>query len=491
VFLILVPFFSYSFESIDVSSVLLSIETTKQGKVSVIIPFPPELLPLNSIFLLFNGDEIITSKVKTHLLWPKNKDSSDQYIRALSVDFDATNKSKSNLKLVWRNSFFALPFGFPENDVITASFAEVWLSASSYSPMLASKKEYNLDWYGRAFNKFGEYISDPTLLKNRDSFQKPSPWLYDYPYSLYNLYLRTGKAHWKKKAHSTASQYLSLIDDKGYFSLKKNPDLKYLMPSGLLTDYIFYPNKKVLNIVKKMYKNSLYWPIAYDESIGFWTERHLANAMNIALVMWELTGENEYRVRLDDLIDGTLKRIFKLPYQNGGCVRHYHKAHEGGSDEARVCSPWMNALVVEQLWRYVAITKDEKAKKVIDLLASQVIDGGFYNGGGVHLKNYIVPYYLKFFNQSRNEKSDQWADINHACDVASMVAKGAYIRKLQNKAFGEHTIVMSKLLETCKKTMSRSRVVKIWSISPLRKFNWWFSSTTSIEWLNEQLLISK
>jgi hypothetical protein len=492
---LLLSFSTYSAENVAMSHLSLTVESNKQKSISVIIPFPPGRLPVKSIFLLFDGENIIESKAQSHLLWPSATASSERFIRALSLDFKSAKNGSNNLKLLWRNSYFVLPTGKPKNTIVSAFFSNNWLAKSSYFPMLSENKEFKLAWYQWAANNFGEYITDNALLKkyskNGLDFTKPSPWLYDHPNSLYNLYFRTGDIKWKKKGHESASKFRSLINDKGYFSLKKNADLKYLIPSGLLVDYLFHPNEKTLNVVSKMYKNSLYWPTSYDETIGFWTERHLANAMSLALVMWELTNDTEYKKRLDSLIAGTLERIFSLPYQKGGCVKHYYKAHEGGKDETLVCSPWMNALVVEQLWRYVAISNDDKAKKVIGLLAGQVLDGGYYKGWGVHMKNYIVPHYLTFYGKSQNQEVDQWTDMQHACDVASMIAKAAYLRKLEGEDVTEHVTIMTSLLRTCKKTISRSSAVKVWEISPLRKFNWLFSSTASLEWLNEQLVTSK
>ncbi|NQZ22420.1 MAG: hypothetical protein HRT53_10215 [Colwellia sp.] len=468
------------------------IEANKSEMISITIPFSRESLPRKSIFLLFSGDEILKSKVQTHLLWPTNNSTTPEHIRALSVSF-IPNESKI-YKLVWRDSYFTLPLGLPEYHIASVSYQKGWLSTGVYTPLIANNKQFQLAWYNKAFSNFGDFITDKALVvkstKGKLSFENPSPWLYDHPYSLYLLYYKTGSDKWRIFANKAATRYRSLINSDGYFSLKENKDLKYLMASGLLIDYVFYPKKETLDTINAMYVNSVNWPIKYEDGLGFWTERHLSNAINLALTMWELTGELKYKDRVDRLVAGTLNGINNNSFNSNMCVQHYYRAHEGGNDEARVCSPWMNALVVEQLWRYVEMTGDSRAKQVIELFARQVVEEGVYNGKGVHLTGYIIPYYLKFYDKSKKEELNQWTDIQHACDVAAMVAKGAFIRKKSGQDVSKYLSIMDDLLKTCKKTMSRANVVKVWEISPLRKFNWWFSSTTSIEWLNEQLLIS-
>jgi len=468
------------------------IEPNKSEIISITVPFSRERLPRKSIFLLFSGDEILKSKVQAHLLWPTENSTSPEHIRALSISF-IPNGSKV-YKLVWRDSYFTLPLGLPEYQVTSVSYQKDWLNTGIYTPLIANNKQFQLPWYNKAFSKFGDFITDKALVvkstKGKLSFDNPSPWLYDHPYSLYLLYFKTGVEKWRILAHEAAKRYQSLIKPDGFFSLKKNKDLKYLMASGLLIDYIFFPEKETLDTINLMYVNSVSWPIKYEEHMGFWTERHLSNAINLALTMWELTGELKYKDRVDRLVAGTLNGIKKNSFNPKMCVQHYYRAHEGGNDETRVCSPWMNALIVEQLWRYVEMTDDRGAKQIIELFASQVVEEGVYNGKGVHLTGYIIPYYLKFYSESKNEELNQWTDMQHACDVAAMVAKGAFIRKKSGKDVSKYLSIMGGLLKTCKKTMSRASVVKVWKISPLRKFNWWFSSTTSIEWLNEQLLVS-
>jgi hypothetical protein len=467
-------------------------EVNKSEMISITVPFSRGLLPRKSIFLLFAGDEILESKVLTHLLWPKKNSATPEHIRALSVSF-IPNKNKV-YKLVWRDSYFALPIGLPEYDIPPVSYQKGWLDAGVYTPLLANNEQFQLPWYNKAFSKFGDFITDETLVlkstKGKLSFNNPSPWLYDHPYTLYLLYYKTGLDKWLILANKSAIRYRSLINSDGYFSLKKKKDLKYLMASGLLIDYVFYPKKDTSDTISKMYANSINWPLKYDKTLGFWTERHLASAINLALTMWELTGELQYRDRVDRLVAGTLKGIEHNPLNLGGCVQHYYRAHEGGNDEAKVCSPWMNALVAEQLWRYVEMTGNINAKKVIELFAGNILDDATYNGNGVHMKGYIVPFYLKFYDKSRHEEPNQWTDMQHACDVAAMVAKGAFLIKNSGQDINKHITVMTALLKTCKKTMTRSGAVKVWSISPLRKFNWWFGSTASLGWLNEQLLIS-
>jgi hypothetical protein len=443
----------------------------------------------SKLSLLKNGSPIPFSAF-AHLKWPSRDNKT--FIRGLTITISTSINIDDAFVIRWGDKEkTALS---PMKDInllnyISAKYSVSWLSNILYAPIRANDKQ-TLKWFQRAYLKFADYVTDDIKVskaKNKISYKNAAPWLYDHPYTLYQLYFKTGDSQWLQAAHSAALFYEKNISPKGYFILKKRHDIKYLIPTGLLIDYIFYPRKSVLDVINRMYKNSLSWPVTYKKSQGFWTERHLASALSLAITEWEVADNSHSLSRVLALIEGTKSSMVYGENSLGGCIQHQLSAHEETKDKTMVCSSWMNALIVEQLWRFYLLTSNEDSKSLIIALANQVLDKGTYRGWGVHMKKYTVPRYLQFFKDSKRRELDQWTDMHHACDVASMLSKAAFLLKQDGKEYLLQKNMTTSLLQTCRKTLSRSNVVKTWSISPLRKFNWWFSSTGSLEWLIEQL----
>jgi hypothetical protein len=472
----------------------LSGKDSNKNQVNFTLPVPNNLIDSTNAFTLMSDDKVVEFKIFAHSFWP-SIDGSSSYIRGLTVSLNKTADSNTVMKLNWGKGGverLALT-SIPDYDINTFTVAKLnkdWLSQILYTPVLANTST-EIDWFNKYRRKFAEFIVDESAIalskKNKLSFESASPWLYDRPYTLYQLYLKTGDLRWRKEAHKSAQRYANNISEDGYFKLKKRKDLKYLMATGLLLDHLFYPSKKTQLIIKRMYDNALHWPVQYSENIGFWTERHLASALELALVNWELEPTKSSHYRLDALISGIYEALLAQAKNNSACLKHPYSAHENHSDNAPVCSPWMSALVVDKLWRYHWLTGDLRSKKIINMLADEFIKFGTYPGKSVHLKGYTIPKYLIFYSASKYNQPNQWTDIQHACDITGMLARSAYLKKRSNKTIALDKDVIEQLLKTCKKTLKRAKVVKVWSVSPLRKFNWWFSTTGDLEWLIEQL----
>ena len=449
--------------------------------ISIAIPFEKGKLPLKTIFALESEHGLLDVAIGYHLLWP-----GTNYIRAINLTFKPV-KPFSKYRIFWRKSAFELEHLLPSSQMVDVSFDNNYLQTIGYGRKTSTNLEYS--WFDFGFKQFANYVTSPDLIsqnpKQKLTYSDAAPWLYDHPYTLYMLYLRTGELKWKKLAHAKAVEYAKHINSDGYFGLKNRPDLKYLMPAGLVIDYLFYPSKKTQRIVAKMYKNSLLWHERYQESLSFWTERNLSNALALALANWELTSSVAAKARIDRLINGLAASMINTG--KGACVLHEYRDHEGKGDDSKVCSLWMSALVVEQLWRYVHLSDNLLAKEQIFALADHAIENGLYFGSHKHLSNLTIPMYLYFNEESKYTKNSQWTDIHHACDVVGMILKSQYIKKLSGLDYQYGREQVKGLLKTCKKTLSRSKKVKVWYISPLRKFNWWFGSTANLEWLLMEL----
>lgn len=449
--------------------------------ISIAIPFEKGTLPLKTILALESEHGLVDAAIGQHLLWPGTND-----IRAINLTFKP-EKALSKYRLFWRKSAFELEHMLPSSPLVDVKFDNNYLQTIGYGRKTTQSFEYA--WFDYGFKQFANYVTSPVLIsqnpKQKLTYLDAAPWLYDHPYTLYMLYLRTGELTWKKLAHEKAVEYANNIDTDGYFALKSRPDLKYLMPAGLVIDYLFYPSKKTRRIVSKMYKNSLSWHQRYQESLSFWTERNLSNALALAMADWELSNNLAAKERVERLIDGMATSLISTG--KGACVLHEYRDHEGKGDDSKVCSLWMSALVVEQLWRYVHLTDSSLAKKQIIALADHAVENGLYFGSHKHLSNLSIPMYLYFHEESKYQKNSQWTDIQHACDVVGMILKSQYIKKSSGLDYKYGREQVKGLLKTCQKTLSRSKKVKVWQISPLRKFNWWFSSTANLEWLLMEL----
>ena len=218
-------------------------------------------------------------------------------------------------------------------------------------------------WYTGPQIQYANYVSDASAL-TKDGYppERASQWLYDRPQALYQLYIMTGDTAWLYAANNAVNFYIKHINSDGYFDLKKRFDPKYLMPKGLQYAYMLTGNEQAKNALARMYKKSFEWNPNYSLKRGFWTERNQAAALNVALSYWEVTGENSALDRVHDIIDATYVMTFTpvngWPIRN--CPQHSYKAHEGEGADKPVCSPWMMALLGDNLWRFYRITGDEK-----------------------------------------------------------------------------------------------------------------------------------
>lgn len=465
-----------------ISSLDFKYHSLSDDTVQVVIPFPSGQLDTKSVVQLRHNQEVLDTSVVYHLLWP-----GTSKVRALAVEFKPVI-GLGSYQLLWRSSAFELDKGVFNTNIIDVEFEREWLSQLAYGKVASS--HFNNDWFQNSYSRFAEYVTSPGLIdknkKQKLTYNDAAPWLYDHPFALYMLYLRTGELHWKKLAHKMSQKYVNNINSDGFFKLKSTPDVKYLMSAGLVLDYMFYPKKRTVDVVKNMFKNTLPWRAKYDRSYTFWTERNLSNAIMLPLSLWELTDSKQALSRLKKVIHeskGNLKQV-----QEGACMAHEFRDHEGKGGDSLVCSPWMSALVVEQLWRYYVLTSDGDAAEIITLLADFAASSGLYKGTRGHLLDLTIPMYLTYVdNSAKKNRFEPWTDIQHACDVAGMILKGQYVKKKigLEHSFGREQV--TGLLKTCKKTLARSKKVKVWHISPLRKFNWWFSSTANLEWLLTEL----
>lgn len=454
--------------------------------VYITIPFPNHYFFENEKLSLLWENSPIPFSAHAHLYWPSLTDGN-RAVRAITIKLPVGVNGQYSLTWNPEIGKSLVSHSLSSNTFQAVQFSTHWLSKLSYGALLPLNQKHELHWFDEAFQRYGSYIIDEEELKKtlKKTYSKstPGPWLYDKVFSLYLLYLKTGDLKWKNEAHQAALFYINNINHNGYFKLKPK-DMKYLYGTGLLYDYMFFPDSQILSIINKMYRNTLDWPALYSMKKSFWTERHLSNALNMALTQWEMRQSTQALERINDITHGIELALKKSSNAPKGCLAHTYSQHQKRKDDVLVCSPWMTALLTEQLWRYYSLTGNQLAANIMMSFSDFVQEKAIYSGTVTHLKGLSIPDYLVYFGTSIYKEREPWADTQHACDISGMLAKGIYLKKIHKVDYHQLNNSFIKLLKTCKKTAYQSsNKTTFWKLRPLRKFNWWFSSTANLSWL--------
>jgi hypothetical protein len=319
------------------------------------------------------------------------------------------------------------------------------------------------------------------------------PWLFDRTATLFGLFARTGDVKWLRHAHRSAQFYRAHVDADGFFDLKSDPDLKYSYGRSLLMDYIFTGDPADIDAIERIAGAGAGWDPTYDLDTGFWTERHQTYALMAALSAWEATGEAVYADRAREIIDVSFDLAADPvgSWHADGCMLHGMTAHEGAGGDVPICSPWMSALFADAVWEYYIHSRETRALTFLAGLGHYVADYGLY-GGGEGL-DYDMPWYLSSSVKTFSDEGP-WGDIEHTCDVAGLVVRGAWAEKRLGRDNAELRGVIDSLLVSCEKNLaiwhrpgSESSGKAEWRLSPARKFNWWFGTTSDLSWLMADL----
>ena len=484
-------------------SVSFEINKAYKGQ-AMLLPVPSELIPINSQFEIFKDGASDSIESEFTILNAWSDSPQREFIRILLITPQINNTSKAKYTLRWRQSkrarvkFGLLPKEYRSNSVeyvgppllVYPSLA--WLQQSI---LLHPKvKEHKQDWYVKPQVLYANYVTDKSLLEKKGYPQtKSSQWLYDRPQAIFQLYLMTGDIKWLEHGIALNDFYQQNINAKGNFKLRKRKDIKYLMPKGLVYKYLITGDPQALLTIEKLYKSSLSWDPKYTSRRGFWTERNQAAALNNAVSYWEVTGDRKAKWRIDDIIDATVSMTFS-PENNWplrGCPQHSYKSHEGKGDNTPVCSPWMMALLGDALWRYYLLTEDERAASLIDAFGDFVLNFGIYYGDE-KINNSVIPKYIVSMENPNQEKLNQWSDVQHACDVAALVGKSAYIKQQKNVDNFMVKELFGALVKQCRKPYERLKKENgkrsYWTLKPPRRFGWVYSTTSDLPWLRYVLL---
>lgn len=465
----------------------------KRNKTQLLLLLPNNTLSNYSQIQLLDKKLPIDAEFTPLNFW-NNSEKQLKYIRLLLIDLHYLPHENITLTLSWRKSISKLKSA--ANLPINAMLIQPQNGWLRQALLLEPKNiEYDERWYVEPQKKYASYVTNNKLLKsNGYPTTRASQWLYDRPRAIYQLYLMSKDKFWLTKANEQSEFYLENIDENGQFKLINKYDPKYVFPMGLLYYYLLTGKVEVKNALTKLYHYSLAWEAKYTLKRGFWTERHQATALLTAVAYWELTNDPRAKQRIDELINATAQMTFNpvndWPLRD--CPQHSLKSHEGRGDDIPVCSPWMMALLSDALWRYYRLTEDERAAALIDVFGNFVLDYGIFYGKSNKLKGVVMPKYLSSMSDVKQDKKSQWTDSQHIYDVATLVGRSLYIKKLNNKKHYLLSELFLVFVEYSKKPyygLKKSRkAVDYLIVKPPRRFSWTYSTTSDLPWLAEDVL---
>ncbi len=322
------------------------------------------------------------------------------------------------------------------------------------------------------------------------------PWLFDRASTLFSVYARTGDVRWLRSAHRAAQFYAQHLDADGSFDLK-GMDLKYSYGVCLLIDLMLTGDTRLVDPIERVGTAGESFNPHYTITTNFWTERHLNYALLAALTAWEATGEEAYATRIEDIVSTMVSHVASPPggWTPQGCLLHTMRSHEGDDDDRPICSPWMSALLADGIWRYYLDSQDDRALRLLAGLGEFIATYGLYDAGteSAELAGLMVPWYL-VSDAYQFTDSGAWADIEHTCDVGGLVIRAAWAKRQLGEDPSALTSTAQSLLEGCQRNIEMwvrpagpESGLSVYRLSPPRKYNWWFGTTSDLTWMLGEL----
>ena len=452
------------------------------------LPVPISMLPINSRVTVYYNDKLLDAKVSYDLLWHTTRKHQTS-IRVLNIELNAIFPAQQ-LTFIWQADRKDI---VKSSDKIKYRAKLIYPNISWLREVLLLTNNNGVDeqWYRNNQRLLAAYLADESALTNNKYPRRvASQWLYDRPQAFYQLYLATENKKWKQHADNFVEFYKSQINENGFFKLSKPADVKYLMGRSLVYDYLLNQSESSKKVLLSLFKGSLTWPTGYSTSRGFWTERHHAAALNVAISYWEISADTKALTRIDELISTLFEMTFSPDnsWRLRDCPQHTFKSHEGWGDNTPACSPWMMALVADSLWRYYWLTENDKAARLLSSFASFVLNEGIYFGKN-NLAGRIVPKYIVSLDNPNQEELEPWSDLKHTCDVAAMVGKGVYMKQQLKQGYFLEKQLFDVMSEQCRTdnlaVIEKYKYVKIDRLAskPPRMFNWQYSTTDDLPWL--------
>lgn len=343
-----------------------------------------------------------------------------------------------------------------------------WLSQSLIKTRTTSLGEVSAySWFDTEFSDFSVNATNATAHQTTSE-----PWLYDRAQTIYFMYLRGGSVDWLRRGHRAAQFYKANINSSGGFVL--GGDSKYVYGQSMVYDLMLTGDTSLLPIIERTRLPHNGWTTNFSASTGFWTERGQAYAMHAALAAFEATGSATDATRATALFNS----VFNMQQNPGsgwtriGCPLHTRNQHDPSEPIPDVmCSPWMGALIADAVWKYYILSQDNNALIYLADYGDYIHNYGLVNEGGLR-----IPYYAASYMGNTGS-----GEIDHACDVLGAIVKAYWAKEALGRNSSTMATETTALLNSCQANLSSS------SISPPRKYSWWFGTNSDFSWLLSNL----
>jgi hypothetical protein len=349
---------------------------------------------------------------------------------------------------------------------------------------------------------------NPYLAPGEDDASPYEPWLYDRAMTMFVIYLRSGNVSILREAHRGAYFYASQLNSEGFFTLKpyeEGYDVKYSYNESLFTDLLLLGDEGHLNHINNVTTAAATFNYVYSGDQGYerlWTERNLAFTWLAFIVAFEATGNSTYADQARQRADYIFQHQNNPPLNaehgrapNDGALMHGFDSHEGWWEPGNpfwIFSPWMTTLLVDVMQRYHLHSGDQRmlasAQRFGDAIINfaDVVRGNLPGWEGYEFPDVPIPSYLAGSQGSTME----WEDYNHCLDVAKITAFAYYCSVLQGTPQTKYHRETARLLEGAGQVIAywirpqaHDYGKSIYRLSPARKFNWWFRTTSDLDYL--------
>lgn len=355
------------------------------------IPFPPGMLrDARQVHILDAQGKNLPAHIEPSLQWY----AKDGSIRAVRVQMHvALDGDSLNLHFVLAPADSSAPVaGWPYDEGLVdgasgvrvpgvlALLSPPWMSASLIAgPQQASTSSTAYDRYVATQFKWAQPLPR----------EVGSSWLFDRPTTLFQAYVRTGRADYLAAASESYRFYMSHLRRIGApgwplcgggWSLGDvnvcDPKYVYVEPILLALALTGDDSQHDAALIERMIgewdKGGWNFPAGpYVKPDRRFTEREAGLGLLATVNAYEVTGDPRYRQRITDRVGWLYDHQQHNPdgLGNDGSWRNSWQMHEGDSYNAatdvRGSSPWMSENIVDGLWHAWLVTADPRIPVMI------------------------------------------------------------------------------------------------------------------------------
>ncbi|MDE1892783.1 MAG: hypothetical protein KGM46_03505 [Pseudomonadota bacterium] len=393
---------------------------------------------------------------------------------------------------------------------VLATLSPQWMSASLIAgPQQASTTASPYDRY------FAAQFAWAKALPRDDG----SAWLFDRPTTLFQQYVRTGRADYLAAAEASYRFYMEHIKRSGApgwpqcgggFHLGKvdacDPKYIYIEPSLLalgLSGDDSETNSALIQLMVAAW-DSGGWNIPAGPYTGlkqrFFTEREAGLGLLQIVSAWEITGDPRYLRGIDDRVGWLYQHQRHNPdgLGNDGSWRNSWDMHEGNSYDAATdtvgSSPWMSQNIIDGLWHAWLVTGDARIPAMITAFGRYLERYGWIDektlrssgkdwrdpcdGASGQISWYWSSAHADLKQLVAIENSDGWYSDSHNVELTLPVAAARYFEtdpRWQRALERRMELLQSSYSESCARNSSTPR-----------RFNWNNRGTGVVQWLMRQ-----